>query len=255
VWSRRWIDERALTGRAAVVTGAARGIGLGVAQSLADAGAEVLLADLDEKAVSTAADNLGGRAAAASVDVADPASVAALRDGALERYGRVDVLVNNAGVISVAPVLELEWEEWTRVMTVNAGGTFLCSRAFARPMVDAGSGAIVNMASVAGKRGDPTLAHYSASKFAVIGFTQALAQELAPAGVTVNAVCPGTVDTPMMRDLADRWGDSVHAVAARFQAQARPQSVTEIGQAVIYLACSPAVTGQALNVDGGAVFH
>jgi meso-butanediol dehydrogenase/(S,S)-butanediol dehydrogenase/diacetyl reductase len=238
-----------------VVTGAARGIGLGIAQALADAGADVLLADLDGDAALAAAEGVGSRAAGASVDVADPASVAALRDGALERYGQVDVLVNNAGVISVAPLLDLSWDEWTRVMTVNAGGTFLCSRAFARPMVDAGSGAIVNVSSIAGKRGDPTLSHYSASKFAIVGFTQAIAQELAPAGVTANAVCPGTVETPMMRELATRWGDSVDQVAARYQAQPRPQSPLEVGEAVVFLACAPAITGQALNVDGGSVFH
>jgi meso-butanediol dehydrogenase/(S,S)-butanediol dehydrogenase/diacetyl reductase len=121
-------------------------------------------------------------------------------------------------------------------------------------MVDRGSGAIVNLASIAGKRGDPTLAHYSASKFAVVGFTQALAQELAEAGVTVNAVCPGTVPTPMTTELAGHWGESVEAMAKRFQATPRPQEPRDIADAVVFLASMPSITGQALNVDGGAVF-
>ena len=238
-----------------MVTGAARGIGRAIAQQVARAGARVALADLDAEAAHHAATKLGAGHAGLGVDVADPASVERLREAATALLGRVDLLVNNAGVLSVAPVVELAWEEWNRVMTINAGGTFLCSRAFAPAMVRGRRGAIVNVASIAGKRADPMLAHYSASKFAVIGFTQALAQELAADGVTVNAVCPGTVETSMMRDLADRWGQSVAEVAERFQAQPRPQAPEEIGDAVVFLACMPSITGQAVNVDGGTVFH
>jgi meso-butanediol dehydrogenase/(S,S)-butanediol dehydrogenase/diacetyl reductase len=238
------------------VTGAARGIGAAIAARIASAGARVAVVDLDEAAAADTAARLDGEGhAGLRADVADPASVDALRAEALAALGSVDLLVNNAGVLSVAPVAELSWAEWNRVMTVNAGGTFLCAKAFAAHMTERGSGSIVNIASIAGRRGDPTLAHYSASKFAVIGFTQALAQELAGGGVTVNAVCPGTVATPMMRELAGSWGESVERVAARVQAQGRPQQPEEIGDAVVFLACMPAITGQALNVDGGAVFN
>lgn len=248
------LTERDLNDRGALVTGAAGGLGFGIAAALAAAGARVLMADVDGDAAGDAARRLGSGAEAAAVDVADPASVERLRDVAAERLGAVDVLVNCAGVLSVAPVLKLEWAEWNRVMSINAGGTFLCCKTFAGDMVKRAEGAIVNIASIAGKRGDPTLAHYSASKFAVIGFTQSLAQELAPSGVTVNAVCPGTVPTAMTRALADQWGESVAGMAARFQASPRTQDPGDIGRAVVFLARQPSITGQALNVDGGSVF-
>jgi meso-butanediol dehydrogenase/(S,S)-butanediol dehydrogenase/diacetyl reductase len=111
------------------------------------------------------------------------------------------------------------------------------------------------MSSIAGKQGDPTLAHYSASKFAVIGFTQALARELGNANVRVNAVCPGTVATQMMADLAHAWDSTIESVAARAQVLASPQEPREIGAAVVFLASMPSITGQAINVDGGAVFN
>jgi meso-butanediol dehydrogenase/(S,S)-butanediol dehydrogenase/diacetyl reductase len=236
------------------VTGAAGGLGSAISGALHGAGARVLMADIDGRAAREAAERVGVGVESAAVDVTDPAAIEQLRALADERLGTVDVLVNSAGVLSVAPVLELEWAEWNRVMSINAGGTFLCSKAFARGMVERGDGAIVNLASIAGKRGDPTLAHYSASKFAVIGFTQALAQELAPYGITVNAVCPGTVPTAMTEELARQWGESVDEMAKRFQAAPRPQEPSEVAAAVVFLARMPSITGQALNVDGGSVF-
>jgi meso-butanediol dehydrogenase/(S,S)-butanediol dehydrogenase/diacetyl reductase len=253
--SEFWADGIPLAGQGAVVTGAARGIGLGIARELLRAGARVVLADLSGELVREAARGLGEGAYAEVVDVTDPDSVEALRDSAVRQLGRVSVLVNNAGVLSVAPVLEMPVEEWDRVMAVNARGVFLCSRAFGRHMVDSGGGSIINMASIAGKRGDPTLAHYSASKFAVVGFTQSLAMELADHGVRVNAVCPGAVATPMLEGLADRWQTSVSAMAREGQLIKAPQDVGEIGAAVVFLATMPSVTGQAINVDGGSVFN
>ncbi len=236
------------------MTGAGRGIGLAIASELRDAGARVVLADVDAGAAREAAAALGQGAYAERVDVTDPASVEALRDAAVQRLQRVRLLVNSAGVLSVAPVLELPVEEWDRVMAVNARGVFLCAKAFARHMVDNGGGSIVNVASIAGKAGDPTLAHYSASKFAVIGFTQALAKELAAHGVRVNAVCPGAVRTPMLEQLADRWQTSVDALV-REQLIKAPQDPRDIGAAVVFLASMPSITGQAINVDGGTVFN
>jgi meso-butanediol dehydrogenase/(S,S)-butanediol dehydrogenase/diacetyl reductase len=250
-----WTDGSPLAGQGAVVTGAARGIGLGIARELLRAGARVVLADVDRDAVREAAGELGEGAYAERVDVTDPDSVDALRDAAVGQLGRVSVLVNNAGVLSVSPVLEMPVEEWDRVMAVNARGVFLCSRAFGRHMVQAGGGSIINMASIAGKRGDPTLAHYSASKFAVVGFTQSLAMELAEHGVRVNAVCPGSVATPMLEELADRWRTSVSAMTREGQLIKVPQDAQEIGAAVVFLATMPSITGQAINVDGGTVFN
>jgi len=253
--SETWTDDRPLTGQGAVVTGAARGIGLGIAGELLRAGARVMLADIDAEAVRDAAISLGDGACPEAVDVTDPASVAALLRAAERQLRRVSVLVNNAGVLSVARVLEMSVQEWDRVMAVNARGVFLCSQAFARHMVEHGGGAIVNIASIAGKRGDPTLAHYSASKFAVIGFTQSLAMELAKHGVRVNAICPGTVATPMLENLAARWQTSISALAQDGQLIKSPQDPREIGAAVVFLATMPSITGQAINVDGGSVFN
>jgi meso-butanediol dehydrogenase / (S,S)-butanediol dehydrogenase / diacetyl reductase len=250
-----WTDGSPLAGQGAVVTGAARGIGLGIARELLRAGARVVLADVNRESVQAAASGLGEGTYAEVVDVTDPGSVEGLRDAAVRELGRVSVLVNNAGVLSVAPVLEMHVGEWDRVMAVNARGVFLCSRAFGRHMVDSGGGSIINMASIAGKRGDPTLAHYAASKFAVVGFTQSLAMELAEHGVRVNAVCPGAVATPMLEGLADEWHTSVSAMARNGQLIKSPQDVREIGAAVVFLATMPSVTGQAINVDGGSVFN
>jgi meso-butanediol dehydrogenase/(S,S)-butanediol dehydrogenase/diacetyl reductase len=215
----------------------------------------VVLADISAEAVRDAAAALGDGAYPEVVDVTDPDSVEALRDASVTHLGRVSVLVNNAGVLSVAPVLELAVEEWDRVMAVNARGVFLCSKSFASHMVDNGGGSIISMASIAGKRGDPTLAHYSASKFAVVGFTQSLAMELAEHGVRVNAICPGAVATPMLEGLAQHWHTSVKALTQDGQLIKVPQDASEIGAAVVFLATMPSITGQSINVDGGSVFN
>jgi meso-butanediol dehydrogenase / (S,S)-butanediol dehydrogenase / diacetyl reductase len=246
---------RSLAGRGAVVTGAGGGIGCGVAAQLVRAGARVVIADVDSDAAEATAHELGDAAVPAVVDVADPGSVERLKAGAIAALGSIYVLVNNAGVLSAAPVLELSVEEWDRVMGVNARGVFLCSKAFGAHMVEQGGGCIINVASISGKQGDPTLAHYSASKFAVVGFTQALAKELAPHNVSVNAVCPGTVRTPMMGKLAEEWGGTIDSVAADLQLVKRPQDPLEIGAAVVFLASMESITGQAINVDGGCVFN
>jgi meso-butanediol dehydrogenase/(S,S)-butanediol dehydrogenase/diacetyl reductase len=144
--------------------------------------------------------------------------------------------------------------EWRRVLEVNATGTFLASRAVARRLVVEGRpGSIVSIASIAGKRGDPQLAHYSASKFAIVGLTQALARELAEHDVTVNAVCPGLVETQMIEQVAAGWNTSVERMLDA-QAIHRPQTADEIADAVAFLHRNRSVTGQAINVDGGTIF-
>jgi meso-butanediol dehydrogenase/(S,S)-butanediol dehydrogenase/diacetyl reductase len=163
--------------------------------------------------------------------------------------------VNNAGVLSVRPVLEMELSEWRRILDVNATGTFLVSRKAARLMVAGGKGgSIVSVASIAGKQGDALLAHYSASKFAVVGFTQALARELGIHGITVNAICPGVVETQMIQDFSTGSAKPVQQMVEA-QVLKRPQTPREIAMAVAFLHANRAVTGQAINVDGGSLFH
>jgi meso-butanediol dehydrogenase/(S,S)-butanediol dehydrogenase/diacetyl reductase len=245
-----WSGANPLAGRAALVTGAGRGIGRGIAQELASVGAHVVAGDIDHAGAAETVELVGGRGEAVHLDVAEPASVEAALAGR-----RIDVLVNVAGRLTVSPVVDLAVEDWDDVMRVNARGVFLVTRAALPAMIEAGSGAIVNIASVSGKAGEPTLAHYSASKFAVVGFTQALAKEVAPHGIRVNAVCPGVVRTPMIEQVSGAWGQSADAIAADLQLIPRPQDPREIGAAVVFLATMPSITGQAINVDGGTVFN
>jgi meso-butanediol dehydrogenase / (S,S)-butanediol dehydrogenase / diacetyl reductase len=225
--------------RTALVTGGTRGIGAGITRVLRRAGAIVLTASRSGADVA--------------VDVSDPRSVDALAVAVRERLGSLDLLVCSAGTLSVHPVEDIEPAEWDRVMGVNARGPYLCARAFIGGMRERRRGCIVNVASIGGKRGDATLAHYAASKFAVIGFTQALAAELGPYGVRANCVCPGVVPSHMTSELAEAWGESVTSLGERFGLLGRPQTPEEIGEAVLFLARSPSVTAQAINVDGGAV--
>lgn len=244
-------NDSLLAGQGAVVTGAACGIGRAITAALSAAGARVLAADIDEERLAATATELG--VDSAPVDVRSQDSVAGLRDRARSQLGAVTILVCNAGVASSHPVLSLDVAEWDRTFAVNTRGVFLCAQAFGQDMVEQGAGCIVNMSSVSGRQGDATLAHYSASKFAVIGFTQALARELGPYGVRANALCPGTVDTEMGRKLADEWGMTLAELADRDQIIKRPVTAEEVASAVVFLASMPIITGQALNVDGGLV--
>ncbi len=247
-----------LDGVRAIVTGAGRGLGRGIALGLRQRGAAVAALDIDEDAARSVADELavdGAKSMAAGVDVTDERSVQAAVEKVVEGLAGIDLLVNNAGVLTIARVVDLSLAEWRRVMDVNATGVFLMTREVARVMMRGeGARSIVSISSIAGKRGDPELAHYSASKFAVIGFTQALARELATHGITVNAVCPGLVETEMIISLGQSWGESVEEM---LQAQAirRPQTAEEIAAAISFLHRSRSVTGQAINVDGGTVFN
>ncbi len=253
-----------LNGKTALVTGGGRGIGQGIAMALAEAGADVAVADLDIViAEETAAkvEALGRRSIALQVDVSSSESVNMLIQAVQEYFGQLDIAVNNAGIISIHSVEELSAQEWDRVMAVNAKGTFLCTQAELEVMRPRRYGRIVNVSSIAGKVGFPNLSHYSASKFAVIGFTNAVAKEVASDGVTVNALCPGVVGTGMWRGedgLAGRWreeGETEQASWERHQKtllpQGEAQTPEDMGQLVVYLACAEHVTGQAIAVDGG----
>lgn len=253
-----------IEGRTALVTGGGRGIGRGIALALADAGADVAVADINREIAEQTAEDViaaGRRSAALSVDVTDPDSVSAMIDAVGERLGPLDIAVNNAGVISIESIADLTVASWDRVMAVNARGVFLCTQAEIAVMRPRGLGRIINIASIAGKVGSPYLSHYSASKFAVIGFTNAVAKEVAREGITVNALCPGIVGTGMWRGeegLAGRRkrpGESEEASWARHQQEMLPQGEAQtpedMGQAVVYLASADHVTGQAVAVDGG----
>jgi meso-butanediol dehydrogenase / (S,S)-butanediol dehydrogenase / diacetyl reductase len=251
-----WGRGRPLQGKTALVTGAGRGIGRGVAQELAAAGARVIPADLNLESAAETAAGLGDAAAAAlPVDVADPGSVERLVQSVTAAGERIDVLANVAGVISMATVADLAVEDWDRVMNVNARGTFLVSRAVLPVMMAAGAGAIVNISSAAGKDGVAGGAHYSSSKFAVIGFTQSLAKEVAEFGIRVNAVCPGVVPTQMIAEVGAAWQMSTEQMVSDWQLIKRPQEAREIGAAVVFLALMTSMTGQSINVDGGSIFH
>ena len=222
----------------ALVTGGGSGIGAAVAHRLADDGFDVTVADLQPDAVAT---DLG--ASAVRLDVRDEAAVAAAMDG-------VEVLVNAAGIGSTTDAPGTPLEVWEDVFAVNARGTFLCCKHSIPGMKTRGGGAIVNVASVAGLVGLKNRIAYSASKGAVIALTRALAVDHAGDGIRVNAVCPGTIDTPWVRRLVDDAGESLDALRAR-QLMGRLGTPEEVADAVLYLATATFVTGTILTIDGG----
>jgi 2-keto-3-deoxy-L-fuconate dehydrogenase len=232
-------------GRRALVTGAGSGIGEAVARAMHAEGAEVVLADAVGDRVEGVAGELGERAEPLTLDVRDEAAVAEAVDG-------LDVLANIAGVGSTTNAPDTPVEVWDDVFAVNARGTFLCCKHAIPSMIERGGGAIVNMASVAGMVGLPNRAAYCASKGAVISLTRALAIDHVRDGIRVNAVCPGTVDSPWVRRLVEDVGESLDALRAR-QPMGRLGTTDEIAQAVLYLASDAAafVTGSALVIDGG----
>jgi len=250
-----------LLGKGAYVTGGGRGIGRGIALALARAGANVAVADLEiesAKAVATDIRTLGRTAIALRVDVTDGKNVQAMLQATVEGLGRLDIAVNCAGVISISPLEKLAEAEWDRVLNVNTKGVFLCCKEALPSLRQSGTGRIINVASIAGKRGFPNLAHYCASKFAVVGLTAALAREVARDGITVNAICPGIVRTHMWDLLSDarRQGDETAEAAWQRSVlelipQGRPQTVEDMGALAVYLATSANLTGQAISLDGG----
>ncbi|MCC6832155.1 MAG: SDR family oxidoreductase [Thermoleophilia bacterium] len=245
----------------AVVTGAGTGIGAAIARALAAAGHAVAVTDVDLDAATAVAAEVGGRAY--RLDVTDPASAEAACAAAVADLGPLRLWVSNAGVSTMARFTEITTDEWDLNMNVNAKGVFLCGQVAARRFIaQGGGGVIVNTASMAGKRGAaPFLAHYVASKFAVVGLTQAMAAELAPNGVRVNCVCPGYVATGMQsRELeweARLGGTSVEQVRQFYiddTPLGRLQTAEDVASAVVFLAGDGAsfITGEALAVNGGA---
>jgi NAD(P)-dependent dehydrogenase (short-subunit alcohol dehydrogenase family) len=233
------------SGKRALVTGAGSGIGEAVARGLHAEGADVLLADVRAESVEAVAADLGERATPVILDVRD-------EQGVRRVAGDLDVLANVAGIGSTTTAPETALDTWEDVFAVNARGTFLCCKHAIPAMVARGGGSIVNMGSVAGLVGLRNRAAYCASKGAVIALTRALAIDHVTDGVRVNAVCPGTVDSPWVRRLVDDVGESLDALRAR-QPMGRLGTPDEIAAAVLYLASDDAafVTGTAFVIDGG----
>ena len=248
-------------GKNVVVTGGAQGMGKAIAEAFTREGARVLVSDLNESGAAAVAKELGGISVGCDVTRAD--QVQAMIGHGLSELGSIDILVNNAGTITMHPVTELTEQDWDLVMNVNAKGVFLCTRAVLPSMLDRGAGAIVNIASQAGKRGYKLFTHYCASKAAVIVFSKGVALEVAP-HVRVNCVCPGIVNTEMMeREYA--WeeamtGEPKASIQRRWMSgipMGRFQEPHHIAGVVLFLASDDAseMTGQAINVTGGMVME
>ncbi len=241
-----------LDGKVVLVTGGSRGIGRAIASSLAIEGATVVLAARDAGRLSEAVEGItsaGGRAESVSIDVADRSSVKAATARVLETHGRIDGLVNNAGVTRDNLVLRMKDEDWQAVLATNLTGVFLCTQAVLRPMIKQRSGRIVNVTSVVGLMGNAGQANYAASKAGVVGFTKSVAREVASRGITANAVAPGFIDTDMTATMTDKAKEAVTA-AIPIGRVGRPE---DISGAVTYLVSDDAayITGQVLGVDGG----
>jgi len=282
-------------GKVAIVTGAGQGIGQGIAARLAREGATVVIAEYSAETGAAAAAEItaaGGQAASYRIDISDPDATAAMVSALVARFGRIDILVNNAGVVQTRPMMELTPADWDRVLDVNLRGAFFLTQAVARQMIAqapetlraaaapadifltkqnaqeqaaapelAGSyGKIVNLSSVAGRRGRPLQTHYAASKAGIISLTQSAALALAPYRINVNAVCPGIVATPMWQQIDQERGKLFGAKPGEAMAAfintvplKRAAAADDIAGAVAFF-CSPDadyITGQALNADGG----
>src|SRR5688572_4910134 len=241
-----------LQGRVAIVTGAAQGIGRAIAETLAEAGADVAVADLDparsQDAVA-AVEKKGRKALNVKVNVADSADTKAMADQVLTAWGKIDILVNNAGITRDGLLLRMKEEDWNLVLQVNLNGTFHCTKAVLQPMTKQRYGRIVNIASIVGAMGNVGQANYAASKAAVIGFTKTAAREYASRNVTVNAVAPGFIDTAMTHGLSA----DVKETLLKQIPLGRLGMPADVAAAVRFLVSEDAayITGHVLHVNGG----
>ncbi|MEA5512547.1 3-oxoacyl-[acyl-carrier-protein] reductase [Nodularia sp. UHCC 0506] len=243
-----------LQGQVAIVTGASRGIGRAIALELAKQGATIIV---NYASSSGAADNVvaeisadGGQAIALQADVSQAEEVDTLISTVMDKFKRIDIFVNNAGITRDTLLLRMKPEDWQAVIDLNLTGVFLCTRAVSKIMLKQRSGRIINIASVAGQMGNPGQANYSAAKAGVIGFTKTVAKELASRGITVNAVAPGFIATDMTSNLSNTEDILKYIPLGRY---GQPE---EIAGMVRFLAADPAaayITGQVFNVDGGMV--
>ena len=245
-----------LQDKSAVITGAASGIGRAIALKFVHEGAAVMAADLDGKAVMSLADEIeadGGSAIGIGADITKRAEIDAMVAAAIERFGRIDVLVNNAGSRIIKPFLEHTEEDWRRMLDVNLTGHFLCCQAVIPHMLEAGSGRVINMASIASYVGRPNRAGYVAAKGGLLSLTRALAADMAGKNVTVNALAPGMIASPLNRDFAE---DQVLGEAWKTENLAgRWGEPEDVAGVATFLASDDAgfITGETITVDGGSI--
>lgn len=256
-----------LNNKIAIVTGGGRGIGEAISIRLAKEDADVVVCDINFDNAQKTAEKIkatGRRSLAIKADVIKSTDVERVVNLTIEKFGRIDILVNNAGTVIVKPIVELEEEEWNKVIDVDLKGVFLCSKAVAKVMIRQKSGKIINMSSDSGKTGYALFASYNAAKFGVIGFTQGLAKELAPYKINVNAVCPGIVGTKMWEyvdeQLGKRWRLSKGEALKMHIKQVplgRLETPEDVAGVVAFLASQDAdyMTGQAINITGGREMH
>jgi 3-oxoacyl-[acyl-carrier protein] reductase len=244
-----------LSGKVALVTGGSRGIGRAISLALAAHGARVAVnyASSGKAADETVAAIGGGNAVAIAGDVGDPAEAAKLVEGTIAAFGRIDIVVNNAGVTADDLILRMSEAEWDRVVDTNLKGTFNVTKAALRPMVRQRGGRIICVSSVAGMVGNAGQANYSAAKAGIIGFTKAIAKEVASRNITANVIAPGFVDTEMTADLTDAQRQEI----LRMVAAGRTGTPDDIAPAAVFLASDEAsyISGHVLTIDGGLVMY
>jgi len=251
-----------LTGKTALITGGGRGIGRAIAFAFAREGARIAVAARTAEQVEQVAREIGNGAIALVCDVADPSSVTRMFGELRERVGDADILVNNAGIAESATLVNTTDDLWHRHLSINLSGTFYCTRAALPAMLKKGWGRVINIASIAGKTGAPYIAAYSASKHGVLGLTQSIALEVAASGITVNAICPGYVDTEMVSRGVERittrtgrTAEEALETLKKMSPQNRLVTPEEVAAVALLLASDQGrgINGQGINIDGGTV--